>query len=237
MATTLYLSRAEVREFDRRAIEQLGIPGAVLMENAGAGAVSHVLALIGERVGAARPARILVACGAGNNGGDGYVVARHLAIGGHRVELFSTCAASALRGDAALQRAIVERMGLAVHALATQRELEDFATTLAGCDLSVDALLGTGAVGPPRADVAAVIERLDAAAGVPCIALDVPSGLDCDTGEAPGACIRAALTLTFVALKRGFAQPRAARYLGRVEVVGIGAPLELLRRPPPVAEA
>jgi len=233
MEPTSYLSRAEVREFDRRAIQEFGIPGAVLMENAGAGAARHVLALLG-----ARPARVAIACGSGNNGGDGYVVARHLAIAGCEVELFSTCAASALRGDAALQRGIVERMGLAVRALGTESELETFAHTLATCDASIDALLGTGAVGPPRADVAAVIERLNAARKAPCIALDLPSGLDCDTGEVPGSAVRAALTVTFVALKLGFRNPRAATYLGRVEVVGIGAPLaSIARRPDRVGEA
>jgi NAD(P)H-hydrate epimerase len=238
MGDTLYLSRAEVREFDRRAIEKLGLPGAVLMENAGAGAARHVLELLRSRVEPARSARVAIACGAGNNGGDGYVVARHLAIAGCEVELFSTCAANALRGDAALQRGIVERMGLAVRSLATAGELDAFSKTLARCDASVDALLGTGSVGPPRADLAAVIERLDAARGVPCIALDLPSGLDCDSGEAPGVCVHAALTVTFVAHKRGFANPRAAACLGRVEVVGIGVPLESNDpRPGRVAEA
>lgn len=227
MGELVHLSRAEVREVDRRAIEELGIPGCVLMENAGAGAARHVLALLGPRE---RPARIAIACGPGNNGGDGYVVARHLAIAGCEVALFSTCAASALRGDAELERRIVDSLGLGVRSLATAGELDAFAIELDLAEVVVDALLGTGASGAPRAGVAAVIERINHRRRAACVALDLPSGLDCDSGETPGACVRADTTVTFVAPKKGFANPAAARWLGRVEVVGIGAPAELPRR-------
>jgi NAD(P)H-hydrate epimerase len=227
-AELVHLSRAEVREVDRRAIEELGIPGCVLMENAGAGAARHVLAMLGAREHR-KPARIAIACGPGNNGGDGYVVARHLAIAGCEVALFSTCEAGALRGDAALARKIVDALGLRVRTLTTAGELDEFAIELDLTDVVVDALLGTGAIGAPRPEIAAVIERINHRRGA-CVALDLPSGLDCDTGETARVCVRADLTVTFVAPKRGFSSQNAARWLGRVEVVGIGVPLELPRR-------
>lgn len=213
------LTRAEVREVDRRAIEEFGLPGIVLMENAGRNAAM----LLHDR---APTARVVIACGKGNNAGDGFVIARHLVNLGHDVRLLLACEPAEYRGDAAINWGVVEKMGIPARVLATASQ-EEWERALGGADWLVDALLGTGASGPPRGAIATAIEAINAVAsrgssGV--FAIDLPSGLDCDTGGSPGACVRATLTGTFVARKVGFDKPAAQPLLGEVQVVEIGAP-------------
>ncbi len=214
------LTRAEVREIDRRAIEEFGLPGVVLMENAGRNAA----ALLHERAPAAR---IAIVCGKGNNAGDGFVIARHLVNHGHDVRLLLACDPAEYRGDAAINWHVVEKMGIRAEKLAAASSAA-WEQALAGADWIVDALLGTGATGAPRGAIATAIEAVNAVAErdhVGVFAVDLPSGLDCDTGHAPGVCIRANLTGTFVARKVGFDRPGAAAYLGDVQVLDIGAPV------------
>ena len=217
------LTRDEVRRVDARAIEGYGLPGIVLMENAGRGAAELLHALAGG------PRRVAVACGRGNNGGDGFVVARHLENLGHDVRVLLACDPQAFRGDAAVNHAVAVRSGLAVTAL-EGAPAAAWAAALAGSDWIVDALLGTGASGAPRGTLVTAIDAINAAAagGTRVLALDIPSGLDCDTGAAPGACVRAAHTATFVAPKVGLAAPGAATFTGTVHGIGIGVPRRLL---------
>lgn len=215
MATAL--TRAQVREVDRRAIEEFGIPGIVLMENAGHGAAEIIRARL--------PAggRVAIVCGRGNNGGDGFVIARHLALSGFGVHVFVACDPSILTGDAATNYAIVQRMGIAITRTDSPETIAAALTTMRSADVVVDALLGTGFAGevrPPLDDIIAAINTV----GRRVIAIDVPSGLDCDTGRPCNATVRAAETITFVAPKTGFDAPGAAAYTGEVYVVGIGAP-------------
>jgi NAD(P)H-hydrate epimerase len=222
MARTL--TRAEVREVDRLAIEDYGLPGILLMENAGANAARLLESL---RI----DGPVAIACGPGNNGGDGFVIARHLEAAGYAVRLLLAFAADRCHGDAAVNLRVAERSGLSIDMLAAaDRAAWDRA--LRGSDWIVDALLGTGAVGPPRGSVASAIAAIEAAhgAGARVLAVDLPSGLDCDTGTAWGACVRADATATFVAAKAGFERAGAAAYTGSVHVLGIGAPRELLAR-------
>ena len=217
------LTRDEVRRVDARAIERYGLPGIVLMENAGRGAAELLHALAGG------PRRVAVACGRGNNGGDGFVVARHLENLGHDVRVLLACDPGGLAGDAATNWQVVRRSGIPIAPLAWA-DGAAWAAALAGRDWIVDALLGTGASGPARGDVATAIGAINAAAegGARVLALDLPSGLDCDTGAAPGACVRATHTATFVAPKVGFAAPGAAAFTGPVHGIGIGVPRRLL---------
>ena len=213
------LSRAEVRDVDRRAISLFGVPGVVLMENAGAG-VARLLESLDIR------GPVIIACGKGNNGGDGFVIARHLDGAGYPVQLLLACPPEQIGGDAAVNLQIAQRSGLPIEQLANGN-LEDWQAAIAGADWVIDALLGTGASGPPTGTVAVAIAAINAirdqtAARV--LAVDLPSGLDCDTGQTAGACIKADLTATFVAPKQGFDLAGAAAYTGRVEVIGIGAP-------------
>jgi NAD(P)H-hydrate epimerase len=217
------LSRAEVREVDRRAIEYFGLPGIVLMENAGrnAAALLHVLA---------PSASLAIACGKGNNAGDGFVMARHLENLGHHVRLLLAGDPAEHRGDAATQRRVVERAGISFERLADGSPT-DWERSLASVDWIVDALLGTGATGAPRGAIAAAIEAINAASrrrAVRVLAVDLPSGMDCDTGLPPGACVRADVTATFVARKIGFEHPGAAAWTGDVHVLDIGVPRTLL---------
>jgi NAD(P)H-hydrate epimerase len=213
------LSRAEVREVDHQAIEEFGVPGVVLMENAGAGMVRIL-----EGAGLSGP--VAIVCGKGNNGGDGFVIARHLDAVGHDVTLLLACEPGDVRGDAAVNLEIATRSRLAIECLAGKDEAA-WEQALAGASLIVDALLGTGAMGPPSGAVASAIAAINTTRGrrgVRVAAVDLPSGLDCDTGVAAGACVRADLTVTFVAPKLGFAAAGAADFTGAVHVVGIGAP-------------
>ena len=222
------LARQEVRELDRLAVEEYSVPSVVLMENAGANTARLL-----EAQGIAGP--VAIACGRGNNGGDGFVIARHLEAAGHQVRVLLAAAPEAYAGDAAINLRIVERSGSSIICLATADE-EAWRRELAGAAWIVDALLGTGAVGPPRGAIAIAITAIndmraaavDVAARV--LAVDLPSGLDADTGAAAGPCVRADLTATFVAEKAGFTNPSAAAFTGTVHVLGIGAPAALLRR-------
>jgi NAD(P)H-hydrate epimerase len=219
------LSRDEVRSLDRRAIEHYGVPGVVLMENAGRGAADLLTRLWPD----ARNVTIL--CGHGNNGGDGFVIGRHLDGAGVHVRILLAASPPRIGGDAATMFEIVRRSAIPWEDRADADALA-FRAGLAGADVVVDALLGTGAVGPPRGAIAAAIDglrRRSADVNPPkVLAIDVPSGLDADSGDVPGDCVRADATATFVARKRGFAAPGAAAFTGAVHIVGIGAPRALL---------
>lgn len=228
----LLLTRAQVREVDRRAIEELGIPGIVLMENAGINATDVVTGMLEARGGDA----VAVVCGGGNNGGDGYVIARHLINAGRRAVVFSAADPAGLSGDAATNHAVCRAMGVPVLRIDDERSLAEHAPKLASADVVVDALLGTGfeadrGLRPYAAAVVSAINAAGAAEPAPLVlAVDVPSGLDCDTGVASDPTVRADATATFVALKRGFSAEPARAVLGEVFVLGIGTPPALARR-------
>jgi NAD(P)H-hydrate epimerase len=204
------LTRAQVRELDRRAIEEYGVPGVVLMENAGRGAAEVLMRLNPERQSAT------IYCGKGNNGGDGYVIARHLDIHGWPVQLVRVTPANELTGDAAVMEAIAAKAGIA-----------EWSRVSAGW--IVDAIFGTGLTGPLRLPYDRLVATINASRAR-VLAVDIPSGLDCDTGKPLGPCVRADHTVTFVAPKAGFADPDAREWLGEVHVVGIGAPRALLQQ-------
>jgi len=224
-ATTLTV--AEVREYDRRATQVLGIPGAVLMENAGRAVAEEILRRLAGG-GAGHRAAVLV--GPGNNGGDGYVIARHLACAGLAVELFSSATRASLRGDAAVFRGVVDRLGIATRELVTAHQLERERGRWAGAQVLVDALLGTGFSGELRPQVAGALAAANAAVGPLKVAVDVPSGLAADTGLAAQGAFRADLTVTFVAAKPGFLLAEGPAHTGEVVVRGLGAPRDLLER-------
>jgi hydroxyethylthiazole kinase-like uncharacterized protein yjeF len=217
---------AEMRALDARAIETLGIPGLRLMENAGRGAAT----LIAHEWAPIRGRRVLVLCGRGNNGGDGFVVARHLKTKGARVRVLLLGARGDVEGDAfhalARWRGRIEEIQGADGLTIVERAFGE-------TDLVVDALLGTGVTGPARLLVADVIERLNASAarvGCPVVALDVPSGLGSDDGALLGSTVRATLTATFAGWKRSLLLYPGAECAGRVVVVPIGIAEAEVRR-------
>ena len=216
------LSREEIRRIDRCAIETLGIPGVILMENAGRNAADA----IEEFLGGAGGKSVAIVAGAGNNGGDGYVVARHLERRGAKVVTFLVVPPQKMTGDAAINLHAIRQLRHDVRR-AGGEELAGLSAKLAGFDVIVDAVGGTGIRGQLRGDLAAAVEQINAA-GRPVVAIDIPTGLDCDTGQPSGPTVRAALTVTFVARKKGFDAPAAAEFTGEVRVADIGIPAELV---------
>lgn len=214
-----YLSCAQVRELDRRAIADYGIPALVLMENAGRGAAETLLSL-----GVHGP--VVICCGKGNNGGDGLVIARHL----HNLEidvkvlLFAT--PHDLSPDAAANWKTISQAAIPAEVMSKFDESR-LSAALARAEWVVDALYGIGLQGPVRPPLDAVIAAINASQAR-IFAVDIPSGLDGDTGEPLGATVRARHTATFVAPKQGYANPAAATWLGKVHVIDIGVPMSLL---------
>ena len=219
------LTCEQIRQIDRLAIEHLGIPGVVLMENAGRGAALVVEGLIRRHLKLVMAdARIAIVCGGGNNAGDGYVIARHLAVAGCQVCVYAAKDPQTLRGDAAINAAIVRNMGLSLCAIGDRAQLAAHCGAWNGAHVLVDALLGTGLGGVIRPEILSVIERINAAQALQVVAVDIPSGLHGDTGDAPQGAVRADVTVTFVAPKRGFQMAVAKPFVGRVVVVGAQRP-------------
>lgn len=220
--------RAGVRAVDRAAIDEFGIPGVVLMENAARGLADQAIKMLPTRQNRATgksPVPLAhIICGSGNNGGDGYALARQLHNRGVEVAIVAVGEPPAT-SDAGINREICRRMGLTILADA---ELEGFAAQHRA-DLIVDAIFGTGLDRPIIGRAADIITWINAT-GIPVLAADVPSGLDCDTGEILGVAVRAACTVTFVGRKIGFNSPTARQLLGEVIVADIGAPRELIER-------
>ena len=221
---TVMLTRSQVRRVDQLAIDRFGMAGLVLMENAGRGVVDVLC-------GGQPPGPIAVCCGKGNNAGDGFVIARHLDNRGVPVKVLLWSDPEDLRGDAAANYRILAATDVPIVRLAgPAADWQDrLDTELVGTAWIVDALLGTGAVGEPRPPLDAVIDRLNRHPGKR-LAVDLPSGLDCDTGEPAQHTFRADATCTFVATKPGLAAPAAADYVGRIHVVDIGVPRKLVER-------
>lgn len=222
MMPTVAFTREQSRLVDKLAIEEFGFCGLVLMENAGRG-VADVLC----RLGIAGP--VVICCGKGNNAGDGFVIARHLDLRGHQARVLLWADPEELSGDAAANYRLLGKTDVPIDWLNTTDAPERLARILDGAGWIVDALLGTGAHGEPRPPLDAVIDRINASSA-PKLAVDLPSGLDCDTGQPARHTIRADETCTFVAAKVGFSSPAAAPCLGRLHVLDIGVPRKLIER-------
>lgn len=214
----------EMRAVDQRAIAGLGIPGPVLMENAAIGLADAV----GEGFPAAR--RVVIACGPGNNGGDGLALARHLDGRGYEVEVFRL-GPGRPKGDALLQLEILERAGIACPALATAEELGPLLAAAGGADLLVDALFGTGLDRPLEGLFAAAVTAL-AALGRPTLAVDLPSGLDASLARPIGPCLPATLSVTFAAPKVAHLLAPACDLCGRLVVTDLGLPAGVVDEAP-----
>jgi NAD(P)H-hydrate epimerase len=227
----MILTRQQVREVDRRAIESYGMSALVLMENAGRGVAETMLA-----VGVRGP--VVICCGKGNNGGDGFVIARHLENRGVSVQVLLLADPAQLRGEAKANWNILEHANTTRAVLGPDFTLDRLPELLSDTDWIVDALLGTGATGEPQPPYGAAIAAMNAAVKK-VMAVDLPSGLDCDTGHAASQTIVAERTCTFVASKPGLLAPGAERFTGRVHVIDIGVPrrliLEVAGRPDPTS--
>lgn len=217
----MFLTRDQVRALDRRTIDEYGVPGVVLMENAGRGA-ADVLIRLGVH------GRVVVCCGKGNNGGDGYVMARHLDNHGIAVGVLHFGEPAELVGEAAVNYQIAKRSGVQIDIYRDLTlPLAEIQLRLATAEWVVDALFGTGLSGAVRSPYDQIITAINSSPAR-ILAVDIPSGLDCDRGAPLGTSVRAHHTATFVAPKSGFANPAAKEWLGQVHVVDIGAPRKLV---------
>ncbi len=227
----LHFTREQMRAVDRAAIEEYEIPGVVLMENASLALADACTRMIGN---AAEP-KVLILAGPGNNGGDGFALARHLHNRGASPITLHCVPKAAYKGDAAINLAIIERMGLPLHTLEEAPDLNSLCPEPA---IIVDAIFGTGLDRPIAGPIAGLIRaanaiRARAETRTLLLAVDIPSGLDCDSGDPVGdseIVIRADQTVTLAGRMIGFRNPDAAAYLGEVSVGDIGAPRELLTR-------
>ncbi len=228
----MYLVTAEeMRAFDRAAINDYGIPGIVLMENAGR-TTFHILRT--NLGGSVRGLRAAVVAGPGNNGGDGYVIARYLINHGADVDTFLLSPREKIGGDALTNLQVLEKMTSRIVEVTDAEALEEVRWTLEDKDLIVDAILGTGLNSEVRSPFREAILMINGAPGLR-LAVDIPSGLDSDTGRIMGCAIKADLTATYGFMKLGMALYPGVYYCGEVEVVDISIPLPAIENNPPKA--
>lgn len=217
----LVFTRNQIRELDSVAIEEYHIPSVVLMENASRGVADHAMTMLPAH------GRALILCGPGNNGGDGLATARHLHNRGIRTTTLVLRPIGSYGGDAGDNLRIVQAMRLDL--VDASRDPLVVLSNLPPADLVVDAIFGTGLTAVPRQPFPEVFDWINRQ-GRPVLSVDIPSGLDCDTGQPLGSAVRATATVTFVGLKKGFVSPAASSFTGRVYVADIGAPRELAER-------
>ena len=220
----MVLTCQQCRQFDQLAIEEFGIPGVVLMENAGIGCVAEML-----RRGVS--GSYVVLCGGGNNGGDGFVIARHLLNRSMEATIVLLADPEKLAGDAKVNFEIVKKMNAPIEfadAAWNTEKFESLFQSPAQQPVIIDAMLGTGAKGELRPPYRAAVDAANRFVAKK-VAIDIPSGLDGDTAEGDPV-FTADLTCTFVARKVGFDIARAAAYLGEVTVIDIGAPKSIFER-------
>ncbi len=212
----------QMKNIDRRTIREFGIPGTVLMENA----ATAVLSAMEDFFDGLQGVRVGIICGKGNNGGDGLALARRLRIKGVPVRVALLASFRAIAGEAKVNLAILRKMDVEIVQNAAPRALVDI---ISWSDVLVDAMLGVGISSPLSGAYARTVEMMNAS-GCPVVAIDIPTGIDADTGEVLGAAVRADLTVTMAFLKRGLVLYPGAEYAGRVQVADIGIPSEVAEK-------
>lgn len=222
MNREITMTRDEVRLVDRTAIEWLGLPGIALMENAGRSAAEIL-----QRRGAIGP--VWVCTGSGNNGGDGFVIARHLWLAGIEVRILQAADPERLKGDALINHQVAAKLGLELLRYDDARDRARWLAERSEADWIVDALLGTGVSSDVRSPYDGLIREINES-GACVLAVDLPSGLDCDRGEPLGCAVSADVTVTFVSRKAGFEAESSKEFTGDVVVAGIGVPADLAGR-------
>ena len=218
------VTAAEMRRIDQETIEGIGIPGIVLMETAG----SAIVRAIKRHYPTCQ--QIGIFAGKGNNGGDGIVIARQLAHVGRDVRIFLVSPPDSFTGEAQINLQIAKRLGLQIEEILTDTGsygTGDVPTTLASCELLVDAIFGTGLRGAVRSSIASIINAINSLP-IPVLSVDLPSGLDADTGHPLGTCVQADRTVTIGLPKRGLLMHPGAELAGKLEVVDIGFPQQVV---------
>lgn len=234
-------TREEMRELDRKAIQEYLIPGIVLMENAGRNVAGEAIKMLKhshppQTENSPCAQKVAVLCGKGNNGGDGYVAARHLHNHGIPVTVFVVANISDIlkEGDAAVNLQILLKMKIPVKELPDIVAIKNLAKELRSYDVIIDALFGTGLSGEVREPFKTLINTTNDLRK-PIISADIPSGLDANTGEVLGAAIKATKTVTFAVSKKGFYLNEGPAYTGEIIITNISIPKELIPYPEQVA--
>ncbi len=217
------LNTQQMREADRRTIDEIGIPAIVLMENAGRQAVAAMEAAFDDLA----TSHVGVLCGRGNNGGDGFVIARTLVQRGVETSVFLLGSVADVRGDARTNLEVLGRIGLTVVEITNAQEWELHFSEISRCELLVDAILGTGFHGQLSGLLETVVADVNGL-GVPVVAVDLPTGLSADTAEVEGEAIEASMTVTLAAPKISLILPPADSRSGDLVIADIGIPLPLL---------
>jgi NAD(P)H-hydrate epimerase len=217
------LNTQQMREADRRTIDEIGIPSIVLMENAGRQAVAAMEAAFEDL----QSSHVGVLCGRGNNGGDGFVVARTLLQRGIETSVFLLGSVAEVRGDARINLEVLGRIGLTVVEITNGQEWELHFSEISRCELLVDAILGTGFHGRLSGLLETVVADVNGL-GVPVVAVDLPTGLSADAHEVDGEAIDASMTVTLAAPKIPLVLPPADSHGGDLVIADIGIPLPIL---------
>ena len=209
----------EMQQIDRQTIESFGIPGRILMENAGRGATRFIF----EQFSDLKNKRVGVIAGRGNNGGDGFVIARYLAQSGIAVQVYLLAAKNQVKGDAAANLNLLKPLEIPVIEVPDEISFSAYESDMADLDIWIDAILGTGLKSDVKGYFQNVIDFINAL-NKPVLAVDIPSGLNSDTGQPCGTCIRASATATFGFAKPGHMTYPGASCIGALEIVDIGIP-------------
>lgn len=217
---TIILNRRQARDLDRQAIEDFGMPGIALMENAGRSIADFI---IQQHV----TGKIVICCGKGNNGGDGFVVARHLDNHDLDVQVLLFAKPEEIKGDAKINYDIAYKSKISILMINETNFEEVKKDILSTASWIVDALFGTGLEGEIKNPFDKIIEAINNTKAT-ILAVDIPSGLDCDTGKPLGIAITAKHTFTFACQKLGFTKDEAKKYIGDVHIVDIGIPKLLI---------
>src|SRR6266542_1185347 len=217
------LNTQQMREADRRTIDEIGIPSIVLMENAGRQAVAAMEAAFEDLA----TSHVGVLCGRGNNGGDGFVVARTLVQRGVETSVFLLGSVADVRGDARTNLEVLGRIGLTVVEIANAQEWELHFSEISRCEVLVDAIVGTGFHGQLSGLLETVVADVNSL-GVPVVAIDLPTGLSADTHEVEGEAIEASMTVTLAAPKIPLILPPADAYGGDLVIADIGIPASVI---------
>ena len=226
----MYLVTAsEMQQMDRKTIKSFGLPGKVLMENAGRGATGIFLKAFGDL----STQKVGIMAGRGNNGGDGFVMARYLAQKGIRVTVFLLSRPAMIKGDAAGNFKLLAPLGIPVYELPDRDSFSRRKTALRSQDVWIDAIFGTGLNSDVKGYYKQVIDTINRS-NKPVFSVDVPSGLNTDTGQPCGACIRAHTTATFAFAKTGHLLYPGATYSGKLEIVDIGIPPHIVEEVQPL---
>lgn len=227
-----YLTVEEINRIDRLASEKYGIPSIVLMENAGRSVAEETVKLIANCRLQIANCKIAVLCGSGKNGGDGFVAARYLYNYGYQVKVYLLKNPNNISGDTLTNYTILKKIGVETK-LISPGKLNSLSSELKKANCIIDAIFGTGIKGKVTGLPAQIIKMVNQTKEIitskPVISVDLPSGLDGDTGFPSGKCVKTTVTVTMGYPKKGFLNPKAKKYLGKLIIADIGYPRNITR--------